>query len=107
MWELASVSRITRNRPVSCEIERYEFALVPKMLGLPLVVLAHNEGTGKDEMDSLLKRYWWLHLLNQRQPFAARLSNTSTPPSARLTAILTVHDFLKMPQRTQSIALVP
>ena len=63
---LRVIRAATRQKAACCEIERYEFALVPKLLRLPLVVVAHNEGTSKDEMDSLLKRYWWLHLLNER-----------------------------------------
>lgn len=63
---LRTIRTATRYKPVCCEIERYEFALVPRLLRLPLVVIVHNEGTSKDEMDSLLKRYWWLHLFNER-----------------------------------------
>jgi glycosyltransferase involved in cell wall biosynthesis len=63
---LGAIRRAVGRGPASCEIERFEFALVPKLLGLPLVVLVHNEGTSQDKMDSLLKRYWFLHLFNER-----------------------------------------
>ena len=63
---IGAIRAASRGFPGSCEIERFEFALIPKLLGLPLVLLVHNEGTSKDAMDSLLKRYWALHLLNER-----------------------------------------
>jgi glycosyltransferase involved in cell wall biosynthesis len=63
---LRAIRRATRGVPVSAEIERFEFALVPKILGIPLVMLVHNEGSRQDAMDSLLKRYWFLHLANER-----------------------------------------
>lgn len=58
--------RRTRGGNVSCEIERYEFAPIVKLLGLPLVMLVHNEGSKDDKMDSLLKRYWAVRLLSER-----------------------------------------
>lgn len=63
----------TRGADVSCEIERYEFAPIVKLLGLPLVMLVHNEGSRDDQMDSLLKRYWAVRLLSER--LSLRLSD--------------------------------
>ena len=56
-----AIRRAAAGLPATCEIERFEFAAPAKLLGLPLVVFAHNEGTRDDAMDSLLKRYWWVH----------------------------------------------
>jgi glycosyltransferase involved in cell wall biosynthesis len=50
----------------SAEIERYEFALSPKLLRLPSVQWVHNEGSKDDKMDSLLKRYWFAHAASER-----------------------------------------
>lgn len=50
----------------SAEIERYEFALIPKLLRLPSVQWVHNEGSKDDKMDSLLKRYWFIHTASER-----------------------------------------
>ena len=63
---LPNVRRIIRGQRVSCEIQRNEFAILPKLLRLPCVLLVHNGGTREDKMDSLLKRYWFLHRLNER-----------------------------------------
>lgn len=57
-------------RSACCEIERFEFAILPKLLGLPFVLMVHNEGTKADKMDSLLKRYWFVHEFNERVALA-------------------------------------
>lgn len=63
---LAAIRRTLPHGRASAEIERFEFAIIPKLLGLPLVLLVHNEGMREDKMDSLLKRYWFLHRFNER-----------------------------------------
>ncbi|MBV8849113.1 MAG: glycosyltransferase [Methylobacteriaceae bacterium] len=54
----------------SAEIERYEFALLPKLLRLPSVQWVHNEGGKDDKMDSLMKRYWFVHTASERLALA-------------------------------------
>ena len=63
---LPDLRRAIGGADASCEIERFEFALLPKLLRLPTVLIVHNEGTREDKMDSLLKRYWFIHLANER-----------------------------------------
>lgn len=63
---LNSIRRAVASKRASCEIERFELAILPKLLRLPSVLIVHNEGTREDKMDSLLKRYWFLHLFNER-----------------------------------------
>ena len=58
--------RRAAGKVASCEIERFEFAILPKLLGLRVVLMVHNEGSWTDKMDSLLKRYWFVHLFNER-----------------------------------------
>jgi len=99
---LPAIRRALRGSAVSSEIERYEFAIVPKLLRLPLVLLVHNEGTKDDKMDSLLKRYWFLHTFNERVALAladsvfavnesiARRIETIAPAYARKTAVMSV-----------------
>jgi glycosyltransferase involved in cell wall biosynthesis len=54
--------RIVSESPASIEVERFEFAPIARLLGCPLVVLAHAEGDPRtDKMDSLLTRYWWIN----------------------------------------------
>jgi glycosyltransferase involved in cell wall biosynthesis len=66
---IVAIRRAARGQPASCEIERFEFALFPKLLRLPSVLIVHNEGTREDKMDSLLKRFWFVHQVNERLAF--------------------------------------
>jgi glycosyltransferase involved in cell wall biosynthesis len=99
---LPSLRRAVRGTSASGEIERFEFAIVPKLLGLPFVLLVHNEGSREDKMDSLLKRYWILHRINERIALTladrviavnhaiARRIETLSAAFARKTAVMSV-----------------
>ena len=63
---LASIRRAVGGAPASCEIERFEFAVLPRLLRRPCVLMVHNEERRDAAMDSLVKRYWWLHRANER-----------------------------------------
>ncbi len=67
---LPAIRRALAKEPAVCEIERFEFAIIPKLLHRPLVLIVHNEGTSADKMDSLLKRYWFIHRFNERLALA-------------------------------------
>ncbi len=67
---LPAIRRASRGATATVEIERFEFALVPWLLRRPFVLIVHNEGTSADRMDSLLKRYWFLHRFNERVALA-------------------------------------
>lgn len=51
--------------PTAVELQRFEFAPVPFLLGLPVIQIVHGDGGKYDRMDSLLKKYWFLHRLNE------------------------------------------
>ena len=99
---LPGLRRALRGQPASGEIERYEFAAIPKLLRLPFVLLVHNEGSKADKMDSILKRYWFLHQWNERCALAladsvfavneaiARHVERIAPSHARKTAVMSV-----------------
>lgn len=61
--------RALGNRLVSAEIQRFEFAAFGKLLGIPTVQIVHGEGSRDQPMDSLLKRYWFTHQLNEYLAF--------------------------------------
>ncbi len=99
---LRSIRRALGDAPATIEIERFEFALVPRLLRRPFVLIVHNEGTRTDAMDSLLKRHWVLHRLNERvalalatrvfavnAAIAGRIARVSAAAGAR-TAVLSV-----------------
>lgn len=50
----------------SAELQRFEFATFPRLLGLPAVQIVHGEGSRDDKMDSLIKKFWFVHAFNER-----------------------------------------
>lgn len=62
---LGTIRHHLKGAPASVEIQRFEFALLPKLLRRKSVLLVHNEGSRKDKMDSLLKKYWFVHRFNE------------------------------------------
>ena len=63
---LASVRRALAGGTASADLQRFEFALAAKALGLPTVQMIYNAGARNDKMDSLLKRYWFVQNVNER-----------------------------------------
>jgi len=61
-YYLPRIRKMIKGEAASAEVERFEFALLARALGCPLVVMVHNEGDPKgDKMDSILSRYWWIN----------------------------------------------
>jgi len=68
---LPSVRRKLKQTPTSVDLQRVEFALYVRSLGVPFVQMLHGEGAPKLQMDSLLKNYRYVHNLNERAAVAA------------------------------------
>jgi glycosyltransferase involved in cell wall biosynthesis len=68
-----SIRKATRSMTGSIELQRFEFALLPRLLGKPAIQIIHGEGSKADKMDSLIKKYWFLHRANEE--IAVRLAN--------------------------------
>ena len=49
----------------SADLQRFEFAGLARLLGLPAVQMVHGEGAKDQTMDSLIKRFWFLHRANE------------------------------------------
>ncbi len=62
---LATIRRLAKVPSASTEIERFEFALLARAIGNGVVQVVHGEGSKDDKMDSLIKRFWWIHRLNE------------------------------------------
>lgn len=62
---LPAIRRWTALGPASVDLHRFEFALPARLLGLPQAQMVHGEGGKGDRMDSLIKRYWFLHRFNE------------------------------------------
>jgi glycosyltransferase involved in cell wall biosynthesis len=65
-WSLPSLHAMLRGRSASADLQRFEAALLPRFLGIPAVQMVHGEGSKNDKMDSLIKKLWFLHALNER-----------------------------------------
>ena len=60
-----AIARALAGAAASAELQRYEFALPAKLLGLPTIQMIHNAAGRDDKMDSLLKRYWFVQRGNE------------------------------------------
>jgi glycosyltransferase involved in cell wall biosynthesis len=63
---LPALHRAVGGGPATAELQRFETALVARALGLPAVQVVHGEGSRNDRMDSLIRRFWFLHALNEK-----------------------------------------
>ena len=70
---ILAIRRALRGAPATADLQRFEFALIPKLLGLKTVQMVHGEGSKDQKMDSLIKTYWFLHRFNEG--LALRLAN--------------------------------
>jgi glycosyltransferase involved in cell wall biosynthesis len=68
-----SIRRAIGKMPGSIELQRFEFALFPLVLGKPAIQIIHGEGSKADKMDSLIKKYWFIHRMNEE--IAIRLAD--------------------------------
>jgi glycosyltransferase involved in cell wall biosynthesis len=57
--------------PVSADVQRFEFAALPKLIGLKTVLMIHNEGGKDQKMDSLLKKLWFIQTISESVALAA------------------------------------
>ncbi len=55
-----------KSNKATAELQRFETALIPRLLGIPAVQTVHGEGSKDDKMDSLIKKLWFIHSLNER-----------------------------------------
>ena len=51
--------------PITADLQRFEFAILPKLLGLKTIQMVHGEGSKEQKMDSLIKKLWFLHRANE------------------------------------------
>ncbi len=60
------VSRLIRQRGCTVDLRRVEFSWLPTLLRRPYVQMLHGEGAPKLQMDSLLKKYSFVHNFGER-----------------------------------------
>jgi glycosyltransferase involved in cell wall biosynthesis len=66
------IAKLIRARRCSIDLRRVEFSWLPALLRLPFVQMLHGEGAPKLQMDSLLKKYSFVHNTGER--FAVAMS---------------------------------
>jgi glycosyltransferase involved in cell wall biosynthesis len=59
------IRRAIGDGPASIELQRFEFSLIPFLIRVPSVQVIHGDGAKENKMDSLLKKYWFLHRMNE------------------------------------------
>ncbi len=62
---LPRLRKATRGAPISADLQRFEFAILPKLLGLKTIQMVHGEGSKDQKMDSLIKKLWFVHRTNE------------------------------------------
>jgi glycosyltransferase involved in cell wall biosynthesis len=60
------ISKHIRSRRCSIDLRRVEFSWLPAVLRLPFIQMLHGEGAPKLQMDSLLRRYSFVHNAGER-----------------------------------------
>lgn len=60
------IARLIRSRRCTVDLRRVEYSWLPVVLRLPFVQMLHGEGVPKLQMDSLLRRYWFVHSAGER-----------------------------------------
>ena len=68
-----AIKRAIGSAATTFELQRFEFALVPFLMNYPVVQIIHGEGSRDEKMDSLIKKFWFLHRLNEQ--IALRLAH--------------------------------
>jgi glycosyltransferase involved in cell wall biosynthesis len=60
------IARLIRSRRCSIDLRRVEFSWLPALLRLPFVQMLHGEGAPNLQMDSLLRKYSFVHNAGER-----------------------------------------
>lgn len=62
----STIAKLIRARRCSIDLRRVEFSWLPAVLRLPFIQMLHGEGVPKLQMDSLLRRYSFVHNAGER-----------------------------------------
>ena len=98
---LLPIRRALGNGPATIELQRYEFSVTALLLRRPAIQLIHGEGSKRDRMDSLIKKYWLVHRTMEEIAIRAAHAIVCVNPSieARIKR--------KLPARLGSIEFMP
>lgn len=62
---IGTIRKALAGHKATIELERYEFSSILAPLGYPVVQVIHGEGSKNEAMDSLIKKYWFIHRFNE------------------------------------------
>ena len=65
------IRRAVRDGIWSAELHRMEYAIFPPLLGMPFIHMLHGDPAPHQQMDTLLKRVWFIQRINE--PLVLRL----------------------------------
>jgi glycosyltransferase involved in cell wall biosynthesis len=75
------IARLIRSRRCSIDLRRVEFSWLPVLLRLPFVQMLHGEAAPKLQIDSLLRRYSFVHNAGERFAVATSAKFLCVNPS--------------------------
>ncbi len=58
---IRAIRKLAGIGPVSADVQRFEFSLIPRLAGVPLLQQIHGEGQKGEKMDSLISRHWGIY----------------------------------------------
>jgi glycosyltransferase involved in cell wall biosynthesis len=101
LQHLPPIRRAIGDGPATIELQRFEFAVIALLLRRPAIQLIHGEGSKRDRMDSLIKKYWLVHRTMEEIAIRAAHAIVCVNPSieARVKR--------KLPGRSASIEFMP
>ena len=101
LQNLFRIQRAIGPSPASIELQRFEFAAIPFLLRRPAIQIVHGEGSKRDTMDSLIKKYWFLH--RTMEETALRLADAIVCVNPTIEAKIKQ----KLPAPSRSIEFMP
>ena len=58
---ILAIRRLAGRGPVSADVQRFEFSIIPRLAGVPLLQQIHGEGQKGEKMDSLISKHWGIY----------------------------------------------
>ena len=101
LQNLLRVRRAVGSGPATIELQRFEFAVVPLLLQRPAIQIIHGEGSKRDKMDSLIKKYWFVH--RAMEEIAIRAAHAVVCVNPNIEARIK----RKLPKRSSSVGFMP
>lgn len=92
------IRALARQMPSTFDIQRYEFCWLCRLFGFHYVLTTHGDANPDQPMDSLLRRYWFLHRFNEKHAVrsARHVYSVNKEQTARIQ-----HDYPEVAGKTE------